>query len=288
MKNSLFLSLLLLLLGNRLYSDTIFSKITVHDTVFVTMASPVLSELDAYKMLYDNAEENNRNILSTTHWAIGLSITVLLLILGSHFLYQHRINRQEIDRIQSDMQIQSSDLSAKLTESITEGMTSARAELKEANKELIKDYKEIMKLKHNSLSDKLDRDIKNLTTMVTEIEGAVWTLRGVLGNALSSYLKSALLTLDMNREVRYMLDDIIGVLSKLSEIHQMDEEKLNELTARLTDGKYEAQKQKIIELYVTKPVYTFVETKDLVWIKTFEPSAVVVGNKRYHKNHPSQ
>ncbi len=116
-----------------------------------------LSELEAYKLLYENQKEANEKILDTTFWALGLAVTVLIFILSANLLNNVRSKRNETELLSSQF---NNELEKIRTHFLGEMEKSIRAEF-----ELLK------KSTNENLNEKLDKFQSNLESMVnTNIE----------------------------------------------------------------------------------------------------------------------
>ena len=107
------------------------------------------------------------------------------------------------------------------------------------------------------LKHKFEDDIKKLKVDIKENEGNLWNLRGVKANALTSFITTALLIIESKREVEYTLNDIIEVLEKLNEIHEIDYSRLETLIAKIPK-EHSKIKSRIEVLFKDKPVYKFI------------------------------
>jgi hypothetical protein len=254
-----------------------------------------LTEADAYKLLYENTLNSNGSIISITQWAIGLAFGFLIVIIGSQFLYSHRINTKEISNIKSDMENRILSLKDELISDITRSNDIAKSDLDKKMTGLDTSLKDLLKerfeakmrffdLRIDSTEKRIETEVKQLGIELEKNKGDIWLLKGVSANALSSFLRSALFQIDLNREMKYILDDIISILSSLEEIHQHDEELLNRLVEKL-DVKCLEQKDKIVSLYKSKAVYRFVDGPSKVFAELLG-GGPVWGNKQYIKNVP--
>jgi hypothetical protein len=257
-----------------------------------------LSESEAYKLLYENAKENNDRILTTIHSMIGLSIGFLLTILGTQIFFNWRINKKEIDYIKKDIDEKITELKSSLIKDLAltnkdqEEKTNKFFEKQEKDflnrinieldktKNLLDIRDELTNLKISSVKNESSNEIKALKINVEKNEGDLWKIKGVESNALSSYLRTALLQIELGREVKYILDDIISILENLKEIHAFDNDKLDKLTGELKDS-HQGQKEKIIALYISKPVYQYSPQQNRIGIGSSFPL------KTYIKNEPS-
>jgi hypothetical protein len=134
------------------------------------------------------------------------------------------------------------------------------------------------------LENDLKNQVKTLKVDIEKIEGDLWKIKGVEANALSSYLRTALLQIELGREVKYILDDIISILTNLDEIHDYDYQKLDKVISELK-ATHSTQKDKIVALYKDKPVYVYPNpiTSERFG---FGFGGLGFGGKKYTKNPP--
>lgn len=262
-------------------------------------AKLVSSEAKAYKLLYENSKENNQELLSTVQWTIGLSIGFLVAILGGQIFFNWRINKKEIDYIKKDIEEKIGELKAELLKSLTdenriqetkitsmfdktekELLDKINAEFEKNNK-FIELNNKMKDFEIDSAQNNFKTGIKELKINIEKIEGDIWKIKGVESNALSCYLRTALLQLELKREVKYILDDIISILTNIEEIHENDLERLEKLLSQLTIVHSE-QKEKIEALYRDKPVFKFVERPK----SPYGFGSFLVSNIKYIKNKP--
>jgi len=273
--------------------------VTAQPKMIEIKAKANLSESEAYKLLYENSKENNEKILSTVQWTIGLSIGFLVAILGGQIFFNWRINKKEIEYINKDMEEKIGELKAELIKSLADESKTQDAKIISLSDKVEKDL--LVKIKdefeknnklndlHNKLRDfeiesarnDIKNGIKELKIDVEKVEGDIWKIKGVEANALSSYLRTAFLQLELKREVKYILDDIASILSSLEEINDPDFQKLEKLTNDLSPA-YSVQKNKIQSLYKDKPVYQFVDRSN----NNFGFGALFGPGIKYVKNAP--
>ena len=226
-----------------------------------------LSELDYYKLLYNQTQSNNEQYISLIQWTLGISFVFLLAIIGSQIFFNYRINKKEIDYIKKDIDEKISELKNDLSESLDEKFNILKSELKvdltKSESEITKNietkfssFKEVSKIKMEVIEKSLLQNIKALEKEIEKNAGDLWKLKGVESNALSSFLRSAAIQIDLKREVKYLLDDIIDVLKKLEEIHSSDYNSLDTLIEKIKISHSEKTKE-IISLYKEKPVYVY-------------------------------
>jgi hypothetical protein len=139
-----------------------------------------LSELEAYKLLYENQKEANAKILDTTFWALGLAVTVLIFILGANLLNNVRSKRNETELLSSQFNNQLEEIRTHFLGEIKE-LTKhelelykktlsddIKEELKTFNRQLdlIKDSNDVMERQLKEIIDSSEKIIKNKITQL--------------------------------------------------------------------------------------------------------------------------
>lgn len=114
----------------------------------------------------------------------------------------------------------------------------------------------LTELQIETLKATLSSKIKNIEIQVEENQGQLWELRGVSSNALTFFIRSAFIKIELKGEVKYILDDIIKTIAKLDEIHKSEYDNLDALTEIIKQS-HKDQFNKIISLYRSKPIYIF-------------------------------
>jgi hypothetical protein len=259
-----------------------------------------LSESGAYKLLYENAKENNDAMITTIQWVIGVSIAFLLAILGSQIFFNWRINKKEIDYIKKDIDEKITELKSDLIKDVTSLNKEQEEKIEKLFEKLEKDIlgkinseldkaknlldvkDELINFKISSYKKELTEEVKALQINVEKNEGDIWKIKGVESNALSSYLRTAFLQVELKREVKYILDEIIEILKNRDEVHEFDYEKLDSLIDKLSE-KYDDKKAIIVSLYKDKPVYVYQERSSMGF-----GMASRMGLKKYVKNEPKK
>ncbi|WP_281980664.1 hypothetical protein [Tenacibaculum mesophilum] len=274
--------------------DSTETQIKKVDSVSKTIKKPNLSELDYYKLLAEQAQKDNETYISLTQWTLGISFAFLLAILGSQIFFNYRINKKEIDFIKKDIDEKFAELKNDITESVDSkfekinkeiktDLTKLSIELKKSNAENFKNHKEYSNLKLEVQKTSLKQEIKSLEKEIEKNKGDLWKLKGVESNALSSFIRSALLQLELKRDVQYILDDINEVLANLEEIDSNSYDKLDELSGKTIESN-QAKTEKMISLYKDKPVYEFVARTSpfggIGGMGIFPPSIRYIKNKK--------
>lgn len=228
-----------------------------------------LTELDYYKLLAEQSKSNNESFKSLMEWSLGLTFAFLLAIIGSQIFFNYRINKKEVDFIKKDLDEKLAQLKNSYSENIDYKFEKLEKELKieltkssiEMKKNLstnFKSHKEYAALKIEATKTSLKQDLKVLEKEIQKNIGDIWKLKGVESNALSNFIRSAEIDLDLKREVKYILKDIIEILKSLEEIHSRDYESLGKLVDKIKVT-HKEKAEEIKKLYLEKPVYEFVQ-----------------------------
>ena len=107
-----------------------------------------------------------------------------------------------------------------------------------------------------------ERDFKRLEADIENNDARLWLLEGVKGNALSAFVRSALIQLEMGYELKYSLGDVIGTLENMDSLSDRDLAMVKDLTSKLP-SKYRAQRDRLKTGVEGKPVYKLGESRFL-------------------------
>jgi len=247
-----------------------------------------INELDYYKLLSEQSKNNNDTYISLIQWTLGVSFGFLLAIIGSQIFFNYRINKKEVEYIKKDVDEKIADLKNELNEDIDSKFNELKKELKidiSANISNMKDEitskfkseKEYSALKLEVMENSLQQEIKILKKDIENNAGNLWKLRGVESNALSSFIRAVKLQIELGREPKYLLDDIIKTLNGLEEIHKVDHGNLETLVEQIKTS-HKDKSSKIKELYIGKPIYYYGDSP--------RPTGMIgmVSNKIYIEN----
>ena len=241
----------------------------------------LFSDNTFYQMLYESEKENNQQLLSTLYWTFGTSITFLLAIFGGQIFFNWRVNKKEIEYINKDIEEKFGKLRADLLSTISdinkenlahinsileklEKETKSRIEeLFEEKSKLFNAKEENLKLKIDTLKKENERSIKRLNIAVEKNQGDLWILKGVESNALLRYVNCAILNIEIDYDVEYILKEITQLLNKLEEINILDKNGLDKLV-ELVKAYNQQEAEQIKELYKNKPVYYFSNEKNVL------------------------
>lgn len=251
-----------------------------------------------YKLLYENAKDNNDQMITILEWVVGLSTSFLLALFLAQIFFNWRLNKKEIDYIKKDIDEKIGELKASLLKEINDNLKISELKIektiKVATENLEKQIAE--KSKIIELTEKLwQKDIESLKVEFTnknkflELDisknsGDIWKLQGVESNALTLYLKTAFLKKEVDADLQHILDDIISVLKDRDEIHQIDYMRLEELAEGL-DKKYDTKKALLISLFKDKPTYVYSESPEIGFGKLGSNYGRI---KKYVKNEPKK
>lgn len=155
------------------------------------------------------------------------------------------------------------DKAETLNDNFTDFKSDIKSNFKKTEKQLVNTIdnqfhskNELTELQIEMLKTSLSRKIKDIEINVAENEGYIWELRGVSSNALTSFINSAIIQIELKMEVKYILNNIIKTLTKLDEIHKSDYKKLDSLTKKIKQS-HKEQFDQIVNLYSSKPIYLF-------------------------------
>ncbi|MGJ8738313.1 hypothetical protein [Zobellia laminariae] len=271
-----------------------------------TLQNETLPELDYYKMLYNSQVESNDTFETLFQWTIGLSFGFLIAIIGSQIFFNYRINKKEIEYIKKDLQESILELEGRQNKNMTTKFSELEKELKivieknsntanEKLEEKLKSSEKIQSIELKILENTIDRGLKDLSQR-TEKElkvlekdlskntGDLWKLKGIESNALTSFIKSALLQKDLNYEVKYILDDIIQILHPMDEIFESDYENLKKLY-ELVKTSHKSKAEKLNDAIKNKGIYTFDMSKPdwNVGMFGFGPTKKIIRVKKNEK-----
>lgn len=237
-----------------------------------------ISELDYYKLLYQNSKESNDSYKSLLQWTFGISLAFLIAIIGSQIFFNYRLNKKEIDYIIKDIDEKILELENKLVEKVQnkfdeldESLKISLVQNQKENKETIeakfKSQEETSKAKFELLEkmtsfeirdiqNQLDKTALSLKEDIIKNKGDLWKLKGVESNALSSFIEVFFIKKKLNYEIKYILDDIIAILKDLEEIHESDFKKLKDLYEGIKVS-HKDKAEKINDLIKNKNIYSF-------------------------------
>lgn len=243
------------------------------------LPSPESTEIQMYKLLYNDSRDANSRIINTLQWSIGLGAAFLLALVGSQIFFNYRLNKEEIALIKSDNERLISELIDKLRSEVASKFTTFEASNEGRRNELSKmmqHHFELSKEKIESIERQLKEDIIRIKIDLDKESGHVWKLRGVEANALRRFVKAALLQIETKTgNVKYTLEEIIKLLNEMKDI-ETDLVKGLEKVMTSTPEEYNELREQIRASIAGKPVYEFLP----------EPDPVTGLKYRYIKNSP--
>lgn len=277
--------ILILFSSNFIYAKQIkaIKADTPSDSKQFNNASIPKDELEAYKLLYLTSQKSYESQKDNIYWILGLLVTFIVLILSSQYIFNWRLNKEEIARIRSDIEVkfQTELLASKeeynlRTKEILEEIGVKHSEQLSLYQSLIIDnaekyteYKvdikenialnnEIIKKDIHAIKISLESQISRIDIAVENITGYVWSLRGVEMNALRRFIGVMEMNIEKNLNLKYSIDDIINSLKKIMDLDFVLYEELTQLIAKSrkeNPNKYTDEFKQIEQLCQNKRLY---------------------------------
>src|SRR5260221_1913060 len=107
---------------------------------------------DLYKMLYEETKETNDKLVKTVLWTLGVIVTIALLLVGYNVLYNFKINKDQIDNINKEVD-------NKIEKVRNEGVKNLNTRLDDNKKE----FEERINIVNKEFNDTLSTKIQSLT-----------------------------------------------------------------------------------------------------------------------------
>lgn len=216
---------------------------------------------EAYELLYQNSESAQDRLVSTIQWSVGLFLAIIAAVIGSQIFFNYRINKEEVSRIESDLDGKVSALRAELFKAVAEkqetGLGALQAEIDEKIKAVSTGLEKAARVSQleTEVSVKVhENELKRLKADIEKNDARLWLVEGVKGNALSAFVRSASIQLELGYELKYSLADVIKTLDSMDRLSDHDLSSLRRLLKDLPD-KYATQKKRIEAGIEGKPVY---------------------------------
>lgn len=225
------------------------------------------NEKEAYKLLYETTQKNNDTLRETTHWTIGIVIAFIILILGSQFLYNWRLNKQEVDNIKGEIDLKFQELSGKLIadrdlllKEIKGDISDSKKETYDYLKDKLETYKESFEKTLTANKTELQKELLVFKADLKKHEAEIWLLKGVNQNALSYFIKATEFKVELGEEIKYILGDIVTILKKIDDIHEIDYNNLIMLVGEAKKrfgAQYDKQLEEVEKNYLDKEIYKY-------------------------------
>lgn len=256
------------------------------------------SELALYKLLYENASKANDKYISLTQWTLGITLTIIIAVIGSQIFFNYRLNNEKIRSLKSELDEQLAQFRLEITQASNEEMNRAsnrqdervsalEARLKEYYKNRAARMSRLSELHLEAQKREIDSDLKDLKIDVEKSRGDIWALKGVKSNALTNYITTALLLIEKNREEKYLLDDIIELLNNLDEVSKSDYDAINDLVSKIRPVN-KSQRDNIEKAIANKPVYQYEQRKGRIGFLDYSTIPSIFNYmKVYIKNAPN-
>lgn len=233
----------------------------------IVVANSVLTEAEAYKLLYESEKKSNEEIVQTIQWSIGLVGTFLLAIAGSQIFFNYRLGKEELASIRSELKSENELRISALSEAVRselERRTSEQdAQARAAREESSRALGERLTLYTKQvevIDERLKQETLRIRAELEEAVGHIWDLRGVKANAITRFINVAFMELESGATalVKYQLGNIIKTLPKVDDLWVGDFNRLESLMEKLP-AEYDSERVQIRALYTNKPVYEFLE-----------------------------
>jgi len=223
-------------------------------------------EQNYYKLLYENQTQANQKIISMTWWVIRMASLFLLAILGSQFLFNYRINKNEVKNIKADLDKKISELEKEMILRADEKYEKVKNEISSFKSETAKEFKTSIKhdfeaydkminIDDKIFKDEIYTDIKKLKSNIEKNVGDIWALKGFESDALLGYINAALLQFELKQDAKPTLENIKLTLENdkcLITPHNYG--KLKDLINEIPESYFDI-KQSISETFENKSIY---------------------------------
>lgn len=125
----------------------------------------IVTDDQEYKLLYENEKIANDKILQTVYWSLGGMLTtvigVVAFILGAQIFFNYRINKEEINKLESGIKAQIDSLSNNVNLSMMQNFEEFKQITHEAVKKDIDDLTTTYEERLKSYSDFVDSRFKS-------------------------------------------------------------------------------------------------------------------------------
>ncbi|PQQ45500.1 hypothetical protein [Bacillus thuringiensis] len=145
---------------------------------YATTSSSNSEELksgEAYKLLYENAQEINGKILDTVYWALGGMVGVIILFIGGNIFFNSKVSKNEMDTMASEYRGKFTDFKNEIERELGQNFNSLKDALREDSNNNIQALNqrqiELINSFNNSLSSQLTSTKSQLESRVSDIEG---------------------------------------------------------------------------------------------------------------------
>jgi hypothetical protein len=229
-----------------------------------------------YKLLYENSVASNDRVITTIQWSIGIISSFVLLFLGSQVYFNHRVNKEEIGAIRSDLEESFSSFKSELLENINVDNNSKNKETLQSFEKLSHEFKDDLSKRLEEKEKYLDAKIESLQKEYSSLEkntesvlsdlkiknqtvnAEIWRLRGIEANALSRFTEIAKMEIENGVSPIRTLEEIVKSLAAMKKVRTDTCEELNELSKCVPDDCQELMAE--IKGHISSlPKYMFVE-----------------------------
>lgn len=244
-----------------------------------TLQNNNISEMDAYKLMYENLKDSNSKIIETVYWALGAIFATIIAIVGANVFYNFSINKKEIENITKSLSITMEEVKGDMYKIIQKKIDDYinRSSGKLDNNFLIAEQKQDtqnksflnnINIKINSIdtrlenyidesyseqsekfkeiNEKIEYENNRIKIELFDCEADLWDLKQVYGNAVICYVRKGELQLKINHDVENTLNVLIKVLNKTTSLTSYYNE-INIFINKLPVD-YQIQKDTILKL----------------------------------------
>lgn len=203
------LAFLLLFSASAIAQPTLAPKANIPSAIMAQatpIVTPVMSEKDYYKMMYEQAKENAASANSRVEWTLECVVALVLFILGAQIFNIYRLNKKDVELIEGRLAEQIKQLEIELRKLVNDDLESYRQEWNRAlpiisklNNDIDRVTSQIgatpVLLQSFGIEPRVETDNFNnflnaLQPMITSdkiVEGYVWLLINVMNNSPGIY-----------------------------------------------------------------------------------------------------
>lgn len=175
-------------------------------------------------------EEHNNQLLQVTLWAIGFAAVFLLAVLGLIGFFTERRYQRDRNSLEQALDARVTKATADLMTKLAEGVNQLKAAMGTRAEEAITAKLNPITKQLSNLSN----SVAGLEVQLTEMEAKDWERKGVLANALTSYLGCAKLARKVPDYDDWKVSECLEKISQLLEKGgRFDATEVTEVTAFL-------------------------------------------------------
>lgn len=184
----------------------------------------------------NSLEEYNNNLLSNIKWIFGLSITLMLFLVGSFSWFSNKITDREIKNIKEKLRLEQKNKFEEIKDNIESNFEEEVRNIKEKNKETIKKK---IKYRTSILEEKINVltvDLLKFKLENSKSKFPIYIYRRIVENASNIF--------EREYEIGNILKEIEEKLNEDINLEPHEEEDLNYLLKNVPK-RFESQKNRI-------------------------------------------